>query len=107
MDRKELARQYRQRTQIGGVYTIKNTVLNKWYVDSTSDLKAARNRYQSMPESYLKIAADYQSQNGRGFVFEELESLPKDEQQTMQSFREDLAVLKSLWLDKLVDQELY
>ena len=107
MDKKELVNQYKNRIQTGGVFAIKNTALDKWHVDSAEDLKAARNRFEFMGDSYMKIAGDYKAQKGEGFVFEILEELEKGELQTSAEFKEELILLKSIWLEKLNGQELY
>ena len=70
-------------------------------------LAAAKNRFDFMGDSYMKIANDYKAQKGDGFVFETLEELEKGEEQSDQAFKEDLALLKTIWLEKLVGQELY
>ena len=107
MNKKELAEQYKNRKQTGGVFAIKNTVLDKWYVDCTADLKAAQNRFAFFGSTHMKLAQDYDAQNGQGFVFEVLEELEKGELQTDREFKDDLALFKSIWLEKLAGQELY
>ena len=107
MDRKEFRNQYKNRMEIGGIFAIKNTVSNKWYVDSTPDLAAAKNRFDFFGDSYMKIANDYKAQKGMGFVFETLEELQKGETQSGKEFQDDLALLKAIWLEKLTGQELY
>ena len=107
MDRKELRNQYKNRIKIGGIFAIKNTVSNKWFVESSPDLAAAKNRFDFMGDSYMKIANDYRAQKGMGFVFEALEELQKGEAQSDKEFQDDLALLKQIWLEKLTEQELY
>ena len=107
MVRKELKNKYKSRVEIGGIFAIKNTVLNKWYVDKTTDLAAAKNRFDFMGDSYIKIANDFKAQNGAGFVFETLEELQKGETQSDREFQDDLSLLKTMWLEKLTGQELY
>ena len=107
MDKKELINQYKARVQIGGVYVIKNITLNKWYVDMASDLAAAENRFKFFGSTHMKVEQDYKAQNGKGFVFEVLEELKKNESQTDKEFKADLVVLKDIWLEKLSGQELY
>ena len=107
MDRKELINRYKNRIEIGGIFAIKNTMSKKWYVDSSPDLAATKNRFDFMGDSYMKIANDYKAQKGMGFVFEILEELKKGEAQSDKEFREDLALLKAIWLEKLTGQELY
>ena len=107
MNRKELISRYKNRIEIGGIFAIKNTVLNKWYVDSSPDLEATKNRFDFMGDSYMKIANDYKAQKGAGFEFEPLEELQKGETQSDKEFQDDLALLKAIWLEKLTGQELY
>ena len=107
MDKKELINQYKSRVQIGGVYAIKNMTLNKWYVDATSDLAAAENRFKFFGSTHMKVEQDHKAQNGEGFVFEVLEELKKNESQTGREFKDDLVVLKDIWLEKLSGRELY
>lgn len=108
MDKKAIINQYKNRTRIGGVFAIKNTLRNKWFVDYTYDLNAARNRFAFLGGStIIQVAPDYAAQKGEGFVFEALEELKKGELQTQEEFAEDLALLKSIWLEKLAGQALY
>ena len=107
MDKRELRERYRQREVVGGVYAIKNTVLDKWFVDSTPNIGAARNRFSFFGDANLKIKADFTAQNGQGFDFVVLEELTKGETQTDAEFKADLAVLKDMWLGKLEGQEIY
>jgi hypothetical protein len=107
MDRKGLVARYKNRSVVGGVFAIKNAVLDKWYIDCTDDLRAAENRFDFMADSYMRIAKDYHAQAGQGFSFEALEELTRGETQTDSGFREDLALLKEMWLEKLAGQALY
>ena len=106
--KKELINQYKNRRQTGGVFAVRNTVLDKWYIDATVDLKAAENRFTAFGSStYGKIARDHQAQKGAGFVFEVLEELTIGANQTDGEFKDDLALLKSLWLEKMAGHALY
>jgi len=107
MDKKEIINQYKNRKQTGGVFAIKNTLSGKWYVDSAPDTEAAKNRFEFMGDSFIKIANDYKSQKGEGFVFEVLDELQKGDSQTDKEFQDDLSMLKSIWLEKLSGQPLY
>ena len=107
MDKKEIREQYKTRTVIGGVYAIRNTINNKMFFDSTTDLNSARNRFEFFGNISPKVAADWAAQNGQGFTFEVLEELKKGESQTDQEYKEDLKLLKSIWLEKLAGQYLY
>ena len=80
--RKLLVADYKSRERTGGVYAIINTVNNKRIVMSTPDIQAAKKRFDFAiaPNSatmYLAFTSDWQKQNGKGFVFEVLETLDK------------------------------
>lgn len=107
MDKKNLINQYKSRTKIGGVYAIKNNLLNKWYVDATPDLAAAENRFNFFGSTQMKVEQDYKAQKGEGFTFEVLEELKKGETQSDKEFKADLTLLKNIWLEKLSSQALY
>ena len=107
MDKKELREQYRNRTVIGGIYTIKNTINGKVLLDSTTDLKGARNRFEFFGCPNPKMTADWSAQKGECFVFDVLEELEKDEIQTDKEFKDDLKILLEIWRDKFSSQDLY
>ena len=104
MDKKEMINQYKTRVKVGGIYAVKNTLLNKWHVDSAPDLTAAENRFKFFGSTHMKAEQDYKAQNGEGFEFEMLEELKQGETQTDKEFKADLAVLRDIWLEKLAGQ---
>ena len=107
MDKKELVEQYKNREQTGGVIVIKNALIGKWHIDSAPDLKAAKNRFEFFGSSNMKVSNDFTAQKGEGFSFEVLEELKKGENRSDKEFREDLSVLKAIWLEKLAGQDMY
>ena len=107
MDKKALVNQYKARTKIGGIYAVKNMRLNKWYIDATPDLAAAENRFNFFGSTQVKVEQDYKAQNGEDFIFEALEELEQGKTQSDKEFKNDLTVLKNIWLEKLSGQELY
>jgi len=109
--KKELQSQYKEREIIGGVFIIKNTITGKILLDSAADLQSSKNRFEFAKKSgsciNMKLQADWNTQNGEHFVFEVLEELKKGETQTQAEFKADIALLKTLWLEKLADETLY
>ena len=109
--RKELTRQYKERTKLGGVYLIRNTLSGKALFDSTADLQGSRNRFEFARKTGscidLKLQTDWAAQGGDAFVFETLEELKQGEGQTDAGFKADIALLKEMWLEKLSGEELY
>lgn len=107
MDKKELREQYKNRIVIGGIYAIKNTVNGKIFLDSTTDLKGSRNRFEFFGSPNPKMTADWSAQKGEGFIFEVLEELQKSETQTDKEFKDDLKLLLEIWAEKYSTQNLY
>lgn len=109
--KKELQRQYKERTVIGGVFAIKNTTNNKLLLDATTDLQGSKNRFSfaQMTGSCVspKLQVEWDSQSGQSFAFEVLEELKKEATQTDAEFAADIKVLKELWIEKLDPKTLY
>ncbi|MDR2212207.1 MAG: hypothetical protein LBE21_01075, partial [Pseudomonadales bacterium] len=83
-------------------------MLDRWYIDHAVDIRAAQNRFSMFGGgTYAKTKNDFAQQQGQGFAFEILEELAKPDNQSDSSFRNDLATLKDMWLEKLTQQKLY
>ena len=109
--RKELLAKYKEREIIGGVYVIENTLNHKLLLGAAADLQGSKNRFAFSQQTGscidLKLQSDWQKQSGGQFVFTVLEELKKGETQTAEEFQADIEVLKEMWLDKLVERDLY
>jgi hypothetical protein len=109
--KKELISQYREREVIGGVYVIRNTLNNKLLFAATTDLQASRNRFDFSQKTGscvdTKLQTDWNKQGGATFVFEVLEELNKGEKQSAEEFKDDIEVLREMWLDELSGKDLY
>jgi len=109
--RRELKEQYKEQKRLGGVFAIRNTVKNRLLLDATVDLQSRKNRFDfSMQMGScidLKLQKDWEVQGGEGFVFEVLEELAKKETQSEAEFKDDIKLLKEIWLEKLAGENLY
>lgn len=109
--KKEIQAQYKEREMVGAVYGIRNTQNGKLFVDVSTDLRGMRNRFEFSVQSgacvQKKLEADWKAQHGKGFLFEVLEELRSDNTQSTTAFKEELLLLKELWLERLTDEELY
>ncbi|MFA5536346.1 MAG: GIY-YIG nuclease family protein [Bacillota bacterium] len=109
--RKELLAKYKEREVVGGVYVIKNTMRDKSLLQATIDLQASKNRFefaQKMNTCIEKeLQKDWSIQKGEHFIFEALETLKKKEEQTLEEFKEDVNILREMWLEKYGEDELY
>jgi hypothetical protein len=104
LNKKEIIRQYKQTIQPMGIYQIKNLSNGKIYLDSSKNLQGAQNsaQFQLNLGTYMNhsLQADYKQFGESRFVFEILDRLtPKDD--PAYDYTDDLATLKSMWLDKL------
>ena len=109
--RKEMQAQYREREIIGGVYYIENVSINKILLLSTTELAGDRNRFEFSKKTgsciNMKLQSDWAQYGSEKFVFVILEELKKGASQTDMEFKEDIAMLKDLWLDKLSEKAFY
>ena len=103
--RKELIEQYKERKITGGIYVIKNTRTGKIALDSTTDMRASRNRFDFSQKTgnctYKHIQEEWKTYGPQVFAFEVLEELEHGDKQTDYEFESDIAVLKELWKEKL------
>ena len=110
-NKKELQNRYKEREVIGGVYSIKNTLNNKVFLDTATDIRGIKNRFEFAQKTgsciHVKLQSDWDKQGGGQFAFEVLEELQKGEAQTSEGFKADLALLKEMWLENLAGTELY
>jgi len=110
-DKKELITQYKQRKVVGGIYAIKNNQNGKMFIDGTTDIKGMQNRFSFSQKTgscvNTKIHNDWSSYGCSSFSFEILDELAKKEEQTISEFREEIDLLKEIWLDKHPNENLY
>ncbi len=108
--KKELKNAYRSRPIIGGVCCFRCSGNGRYWIQSTRDIEALRNRFNfslsmktapepSMREECEKYGAD-------SFSFSVLEELKKREDQTDKEFSDDLKLLYEIWLEKANQGEI-
>lgn len=105
LDKRELKRAYRETPRPMGVYQILNTVNGKRYVGSSLDLEGIRNRLwfglgMGSDSFRRELQADWKTYGEEAFCFEVLEYLKPDGDPT-RDYREELAIMEELWLEKL------
>lgn len=109
--KKELLAKYKERTVIGGVYVIRNTLNNRLLLDASPDLKSIKNRFDFAKATGscvdMKLQKDWAEHGSEQFVFEVLEELEKGETQSQKEFKADIDVLKEIWAEKLSGETLY
>ena len=110
-NKKELQNRYKEREIIGGGYAIKNVLNDKVFLESATDIRGIKNRFEFAQKTgsciHVKLQSDWDRQGGGQFVFEVLEELKKGDTQTTEGFKTDLMLLKEMWLDTMSDTEFY
>ncbi|SHH47795.1 hypothetical protein SAMN02745823_00013 [Sporobacter termitidis DSM 10068] len=111
--KKQLISAYKERarTQAGGVYLIRNKENGRIFLDDAPDISAAENRFCFAQQTgscvNIRLGKDWARYGGGAFEFEALETIDKNEDQTAAEFRDDLDVLKNMWLEKYDPAVLY
>ena len=109
--KKELQGIYKEREIIGGVFSIRNTMNDKLFLDATTDLRGIKNRFEFSQKTgsctHMKLQSDWNKYGGDIFVFEVLEELIKSSMQTNDEFKADVNLLKAMWLEKLSGKDFY
>ena len=103
-DRKKLKQEYKESVQSMGVFQIKNLVNGKIFISSALNLKAAINRFNFKPDIGWHVSKDLKNDfaiyGKENFVIEIVDELePVDD--PSYDYREDLAALEQIWIDKL------
>ena len=109
--RREISRTYKERTLHGGVYTITNTVNDKYLIGHAADLASARNRFQFAVMTGAtvdpRVRQDWEALGAHAFTLEIREELEQKPDQSQADFLEDLKMLEQLWRATLDPAKAY
>ncbi len=104
MDRRELARQYKESRRPMGVWCVRNTANGKVLIGTSVDLPAMLNRQQAQlrfgAHANRDLQRDWETFGPAAFRFEVLDTLPPHEPPERDP-ADDLRVLEALWLERL------
>lgn len=102
---KELISAYRERTVVGGVCLIRNTVTGRCLFIPSANPEGQRNRFQFAYSTdtclHPSLRSDWQSHGSASFAFSCLETLEKKPEQTDRQFQEELNLLADIWRARL------
>lgn len=105
IDRKARTREYKDTSRPAGVYRVRNSVAGKSLIGSTTDLPGMLNRQRFQLENGShpdrEMQGDWSELGSDGFEFETLDQLESSDDPAYDP-AEDLAVLKKMWIEKLV-----
>ncbi|HWT01755.1 MAG TPA: GIY-YIG nuclease family protein [Pyrinomonadaceae bacterium] len=104
MDKKALAREYKETPRPMGVYQVRNTVNGKLLVGVSVDLPSILNRHRAElrmgGHRNRELQKDWAEFGPEAFEFEILDTLTPPERPDYDP-KDDLRALEELWLDKL------
>lgn len=106
MDHKKLLKQkYKEMKTPMGVYTIKNHVNGKIYIDASIDTKSSINKHRFQLQwgghPMKELQRDWKRYEDDAFSFEVIEQLEYDEKEEKTDYGEELEILKMVWIEKL------
>lgn len=105
MSKREKITAYKERTLVGGVYIITNSLNQKVWLDAAIDLQGSLNRFDFSQKTgicvVLKLQTDWRTMGKSAFSLTVLETIEKPLEQSQEAFKEDIQILKSLWFEKL------
>ena len=103
-DKSEIKKNYKISLTPMGVYQIKNLVTGKIFIGSSKNLQARINRHKFElkfgSEAIKDLQEDYNKYGEQNFSFEIIDELKPKEEPGI-NYKEDIAVLEQLWLEKL------
>ena len=109
--KKQIARQYKEMRQQGGVYAICCTKNGKRLLLSTADMVGSENRFSFSQSTggclHPKLRQDWQQFGGAAFSLEIVETLTQKESQTASDFQEEVAALRDLLITQVDPEMLY
>ncbi len=103
--RSDLKRKYREEGAAMGIYAVSNTRNGKVLIGGTMNLPGAINRAQFSlklgSHSNRELQREWKEMGADAFTFEVLDELERSDPDPSHDYRDDLAALEVMWLEKL------
>jgi hypothetical protein len=103
-DKKKLKKDYQQSTRPMGVFLIRNNVNDKVFLGVSPNLDGVINRHRFQLQTGVHankvLQADWNALGSSNFAFEIIDELTPS-QDPGRDYRQELALLEKLWLEKL------
>lgn len=112
-NRKELKAQYKEIKHDAGIYRMVNTKTGRYYLASTMDLQAIRNRFDFAKKTgshtafTIKMGRDLEEFGVDSFGLETLEVLDMKPDMTPGQIKSELKILEALWRETHPDDDVY
>ncbi len=103
--KKEIKDSYKEKKFQIGVFQIRNTVNNKTYIDSSTDLIAIWNRHKFQLNSGLhpniNLQKEWNEFGQENFIYEILSEIKQDNTKTVEHYRKEAKQLEILFMEDL------
>jgi len=112
-NRKELKAQYKEMKHEAGIYRMINRESGRYYLASTTDLQAIRNRFDFAKKTgshtafAIKMGHDLAKYGVAGFSLETLEILDIKPEMTPGQITSELKVLEAMWRETHSEDDIY
>lgn len=110
MDRKkELKEMYKQIKPDMGIIVVQSKINNKYYLETTQNLKGKMNsiRFQLKSGGFRaneQLQKEWKQYGSESFEIKVLENLEYDKDESKSDYSEELEIMKSIWDEKLKNQ---
>lgn len=108
--KKELKELYKQMKPEMGVFAVKCTVNNKYYMESSPNLKGRINstvfKLNAKIHPNKELQEDWNRYGEDRFNISIIDTLKYSEDETKTDYREDLALLKEVWEEKMSKENI-
>jgi hypothetical protein len=106
--KKELKEQYKQMKTDMGIYVIECKLNNKYYLETTQNLKGKMNssRFQLDMGSFrnYELQKDWKEYGAENFQISVLEQLEYDKDESKTDYSQELEIMKAIWEEKLAKE---
>ncbi len=112
-NRKELLAQYKEMKREAGIYRMVNNETGRYFLASTTDLQAIKNRFDfarktgSHTAFSIKMGKDLAEYGPDSFSLETLEVLDMKPEMTPAQIKNDLKLLMEMWREAHKEDDIY
>lgn len=108
--RKQLKALFKQEKPEMGVYAIECKASGKMLIAASQNLKSAMNSSRFKLNAGMhpcrELQEEWQERGAEGFAFRVLDTLAYAEDKTQTDYTEDLEALRTLWMERLAEQNI-
>ena len=109
--KKEMLKEFRERKETGGVYSIRNERTERRLIQSTTTIGKAESQLAFARATGLCVhpllADDWKELGPEAFSLEILETLEKKDTETPGEFTDNVRTLETLWKERFPKEALY